>query len=332
MTRGAADWAFCSVVSDDFAPGFINMHRSFASAHAPLQAPFYVIHDDAFSPLSRRAKRLIRKYCPGVTFRRADPSRYLGLIQYAISYFGTPKRLKAAFLILDAFLIEEHELLIAIDSDVLFLAPITELLDLDIGFGAVRAEHPETGEPVGYINTGLLVLGRSVRNPGVLDRFEQALHDRPYIRGTGRADQALVNLAFGNKEIDYLPSTFNLTKRSARRLLPEGKAMGLAEVEALLAARDVRLLHYVAEKPWAKKKLASEREYESLEALWTDRLQAYAGRDLLRFIERLERRKTSPWRFLWADPPADSIWLRRLAAYRDAAYGWSGALKPPARR
>lgn len=257
--------AFASVVNDDFVPGFIVMERTLRRHHPEWNFPIYVIHEPQRCSLSRQSQDVIHASCDNVIFREVNTEDFRSLFAYAAEVIGTPARLLAAFYIFSAFGLREFDRVVCLDSDIIITGSLRELLQVDAPFSAVRAFDANNYAPAGFVNTGVMVLCRDLLQSFSLDNVVAQLGNRLPKRGTGKADQAIINMLFGNSEIFYLPHIFNFTKRSALQYM---HAHSITDPTELVSILDLRVLHYVGEKPWNDKILPSERVYEVLEGLW----------------------------------------------------------------
>ncbi|HOT81865.1 MAG TPA: glycosyltransferase [Candidatus Defluviicoccus seviourii] len=294
--------ALCSVVNDPFVPGFICMERSLRRTNPDWDFPLFVFYEDNICPLSAGSKQLIEKYCDNVRFIGIDVESFAEVFEYARTVIGTPERLMPAFFILEAFRMKTFGRVICLDSDILIRGSLDELLITDFPFSAVRAADGVTNEPRSFVNTGLMVIGEPLLRDFGLCAAIQSVRDKRPAPGSGKADQAIINMLFDNDSIGYLPRRFNYTKRM---LMIEAGALNDCDAyEAFLTARDVRMFHYVGEKPWNLKVRNAENGYGAIEELWTRELMSFADRDLLVFLDDMRR-----------------SWFRR---YADAASSCAG--------
>ena len=294
--------ALCSVVNDPFVPGFICMERSLRRTNPDWDFPLFVLYEDNICPLSPKSQQLIEKYCENVRFVCIDVESFAEVFAYARTVIGTPERLMPAFFILEAFRFKTFNRVICLDSDILIRGSLAELLITDYPFSAVRAADGVTNEPRSFVNTGLMVIGQPLLQDFDLSAAIQSVRDKRPAPGSGKADQAIINMLFDNDSIGYLPRRFNYTKRM---LMIEAGALDDCDAcDAFLSARDVRMFHYVGEKPWNLKVRNAENGYGAIEALWTRELMSFAERDLLVVLDEMRR-----------------SWFRR---YADAASACAG--------
>jgi hypothetical protein len=260
--------ALCSVVSNDFLDGFLCMHGSLRRHNPSWNFPILIFHNPELCPLSDHAQARIAAECPEGRLVEVDNAEYGEIFDYARNVLKTPDRLKAAFYILEAFCLEEFDMVVCLDSDLLILGSLDYLLAEPRRFSAVRAREPKNNNPAGFVNTGVMTIGLPYLAKGMKRRFMDALSKHRPKPGSGKADQAMVNIFFPNSRIHYLPTKFNYTKRILAHEMGFPAATSAAEVRAHLRRRDVRVLHFVAEKPWDAPHTDDEPVYLASYRLW----------------------------------------------------------------
>ena len=282
--------ALCSVVSDEFVAGFICMYRTLL-VHNPtwVEYPFFIFSHKKNCPLSDKAKALMAEHCEKAIFVEVNNDDYAGIHHYAETVIGTPPRLRAAFYILESFRLQNFDLVVSLDSDMIVLGPLDELLWEKNRFSSVRARDSTTNLPMRFVNTGVMVIGDYYLYPEILKDFTKALKTRPLLKGSGKADQAIINIFFQNETINYLPLKFNFTKRTVFNLLGKEKAAEASKVRRFLVDRDVRVLHYVGEKPWDTKMVAEEMEYSVIEDIWFHAFYQNANVAAIQWLDRRRR-------------------------------------------
>ena len=280
-----------SVVSEDFVAGFVVMERSLRETNPGWRQPIVAIDSDA-SPLSPTAKAVIREHCHNVHFARANARALAPVHAYARDVIGTPPRLWPAFAVLETTRWSAFDRVIAIDSDVVVRGSLEPLLHAPGSFSAVRARRPETDEQSGYFNTGVMVLNRPMLVGFDMHRLHEYLGRRQPAPGTGKADQAVLNMLWHNEVMGYLPDRFNFTKRSLMFRLRAGAPQVLDDPEAIdawLTENGIAIFHYVGEKPWNHKVRSTELAYAAMDELWHELLGRYAQRSLLRLVNEQRR-------------------------------------------
>ena len=280
-----------SVVSDDFAAGFILMERSLRAHNPNWTFPLIAVHS-SIKPLSLEVMEVIEEHCENVHFASTDDTAMAPIYDYARQVIGTPERLFPAFAVLEMLRWPFFDRVIAIDSDVIVRGSLDPLLYCQAPFSAARARHAENGAPMDFVNTGVMVLNECFLKGFEFSRIPEFLGGRPPRPGTGKADQAILNMLLHNSAMGYIPSRFNYTKRSA---MVEIQAAGLdpadpIEVDAFLTEEDIRIFHYVGEKPWNPKIRNREEEYDGMDALWHRDANLFGKKSLFQMLEAQRRR------------------------------------------
>ena len=294
------DTVLCSVVSDDFAAGFIVMERSLRRHNPDWTFPIIAVHS-SIKPLSELSKAVIREHCDNVHFATTNDVAMAPVYDYAREVIGTPERLFPAFALLEILRWNFFKRVIAIDSDVIIRGSLEPMLHCPAPLSACRATHSETNRPMGFVNTGVMVLNSSLLRGFEFHRIREFLGPRAPRPGTGKADQAVLNILMHNATLGYMPGRFNYTKRA---LYLDLAARGCSDptpedIEAILEEEDVRILHYVGEKPWNPKVRRREESYGALDVLWHRASEDY-GRTSLFQLLGMQRRQ-------WQNRYTDSV-------------------------
>ncbi|CUH80814.1 Glycosyl transferase family 8 [Tritonibacter multivorans] len=309
----------CSVVSDDFAAGFILMERSLRAHNPDWTYPIIAVHS-SIKPLSELTKQVIREHCENVHFATTNDVAMEPIYDYAREVIGTPDRLFPAFALLEILRWSFFKRVIAIDSDVLIRGSLEPLLHASAPLSAVRAFHSERNEPMTFVNTGVMVLNETFLKGFEFSRIREFLGDRTPRPGTGKADQAILNILMHNAVLGYLPPRFNYTKRS---VMVEMQRRGLDvddpdAVEAFLDEEDVRIFHYVGEKPWNPKVRQREEAYSAMDAFWHRASEDHGQRSLFQLMDiqrrRWQDRYTTSVRRAQEKKPSNASAFERLVA------------------
>lgn len=280
-----------SVVSDDFVAGFIVMERTLRETNPGWRYPMVAI-DSEGAPLSAAARDVIREHCENVHFARANTRALEPVHAYARDVIGTPPRLWPAFAVLETTRWDAFDRVIAIDSDVIVRGSLAPLLHTEASFSAVRARQAETDRPMGYFNTGVMVMRRPMLVGFEMERIRDHLGDRQPVPGTGKADQAVLNMLWHNAVMGYLPDRFNFTKRSLMIRLAAEAPEALEDpraIDAWLERNRIAIFHYVGEKPWNYKVRAREQAYGGIDELWHDAMGRIAQPSLMRLLNAQRR-------------------------------------------
>lgn len=246
-----------SVVSDSFRYGFFAMATTLLEKNPELDVTFKVVHHPELSLLREEHRAWLAERIPNVEFVVPDLESYRGLFQLRDQVFETPRRLWAAFFILEAFADEFDGDVLSLDSDMICLGRLEDDLFLESGFGAIEARLGG-GECLGYYNTGVMSIARDRRGKAAYERIVNHTDASTYDPTTGRADQALLSLIYRPSNSTPLPWRYNVT----RRQVPS------RHVEANLAERNTVFFHYVGAKPWHVSVDKRDINGEEAEALW----------------------------------------------------------------
>ncbi len=259
-----ADACAVTVVTDDFIYGAVVAIGSFLEQHADRDEPILVLFDPDRVPLSERNRERLEALSPRVRCVQASDPGFWAARDVLAGKIGTPPRLAAAFLILEAFRFRGVRRVVAVDSDLLFLRRCDDLFDTDVDFGAVRAFDADGHLPRGFFNSGVTTIGpRHLTGVTYSDLMHStSLHHMD--RRVGKADQAVLNSYFSHGRVTYLDPSLNVAKRH----YPDEAGPLRDQLERLPA----RVLHYVGEKPWTDKVDPSEERFTQVEALWDDAL------------------------------------------------------------
>lgn len=260
-----------TVVTDQFIFGAIAMLASFRATNPWFKGDIVILHNRANAPLSTRNRTFLSRAIPGVTFHEVDEAPYAPVFDFAENVIRTPVRLRAAFYILEAFRLP-HERVVTLDSDMLVTGDLSYLFMIEDGFAAVRAQEAD-GRTLPYFNTGTMVITRAAGGAAAFDEMARSLKGATVNRDHGKADQAVLNLFFRGRERHMLDNRFNFSKR----LMPPGRR----DFEQVLAELDVRVLHFLGEKPWNLKARASERGFRPMEELWQRTFLRHATREAI---------------------------------------------------
>lgn len=261
----SSETAIVSVVNDEFAAAYLVLLSSMLEHNPRFDAPIVVLSEPG--GLRPSYRECLRTVYDRIEFTEAVP-RYLRALQDSgQEVLGTPKRLLAAFLILEAFALEGFKRVVCLDADLICMGDLSDLFTCTADFAAVRALEPDTEFPRGFFNSGVLVIGsRHLAGPTYHDL---TLHTR--LDGAdpkaGKADQALLNRYFYPHRVRWLPARFNVTKR----LFPDT----LEDIDAEVERRDVRLLHFVGGKPWTARRTKRDAGFTAVEALWHRACERY---------------------------------------------------------
>lgn len=273
FTAPAGRTALCTVLNDAFVPGFAVLAHTLRRQHPGIDLPFHIFHHPELAPLAPESRERIASWYPGACFHEVDASLYQTVWDNRDGRLRTPHRLKSAFFVIEAFSLRDFDRVVALDSDMIVTGDLSPLFHHPAAFAATRAIDYDAGEILDFFNTGVLVIGK----PNLTgDTYRRLLDHRisdEYDTRKGKADQAIFNDFFGPEGYTELDEAFNVTKRK----FPDDS---FGRVEDLLDER-VRILHFVADKPWDQHLDPSQARYTKLEAHWARLLKDAMSYDQL---------------------------------------------------
>lgn len=254
--------AFCTVLNDDFVPGFFVTLQSLLDKNPWFNFDYYVFYSDEYSPLSLRNRELIHSIYSNVIFKAIDEDSYAHIWHETKVRLNTPDRLKPAFFIIDAFSLYDYDRVVALDADLLILGDIEELVNIEEGFSASQAVDYDKKQNREFFNSGVMVINKPILSRDIYEKLLSHQISKNYKRSFGKADQAILNDFFGLNKISLLPERFNTTKRKYR----DDWVLDAPAIEN----GDAVILHYVGEKPWLSvKSKPEEYQYSKAEYLWS---------------------------------------------------------------
>ncbi|MBM3616940.1 MAG: DUF115 domain-containing protein [Alphaproteobacteria bacterium] len=280
MKKEQEKYCFTTVVSDNFVHGFIVMLCSLREKNPWMNAPFYVFHHERECPLSEASMTEMRKYYDNIIFHRVDIEKFERILHARDNVIKTPERLASAFFIMEAFTFSDYDRVICIDSDMLVLGDISELVRVKADLAVVHEYDSRTYQQKKHFNSGIVVIGKKYLHADSLKDISDSLDRFDLKAKHGKADQAVLNCYFADKELTFLPHAFNCLKR----LYGDSYAKpyndlhtGSRKIAAKLQKDGIRILHYVGEKPWNLKRKPVEMRYYCAEELWHDAFRKYAS-------------------------------------------------------
>ncbi|MYR95154.1 MULTISPECIES: glycosyltransferase [unclassified Streptomyces] len=228
--------AFASFVDENYLPGFLTLLRSLALSNPNVCEDFLVLHDG----LRPDSVAKIRALHPRTDFRRVEADHYDTYAKGDQDNYLVRK----AYFILDVFRVRDYDTVITLDTDMVVLDDLGELLRLREGLAAV----PQFFYGQHKLNSGLLVIQREY----LTDTFCAEL-DRVGRAGSyelDKHDQGILNAVLDGDFI-HLDARYNFVKRRLSGDLP--------------VPEDTAILHFTGRhKPWQ----GGEAGYGEAEARW----------------------------------------------------------------
>ncbi|MFZ4274826.1 glycosyltransferase [Streptomyces arboris] len=228
--------AFASFVDENYLPGFLTLLRSLALSNPNVCEDFLVLHDG----LRPDSVARIRALHPRVDFRQVDAGHYDTYAKGDQDNYLVRK----AYFILDVFRVRDYDTVITLDTDMVVLDDLGELLRLRDGLAAV----PQFFYGQHKLNSGLLVIQREYLTDAFCAELDRVGRAGSY--ELDKHDQGILNAVLDGDFVQ-LDARFNFVKRrlSGDLPVPDGTA----------------ILHFTGRhKPWQ----GGESGYGEAEARW----------------------------------------------------------------
>ncbi|MFE5403354.1 glycosyltransferase [Streptomyces sp. NPDC056580] len=230
--------AFASFVDENYLPGFLVLLRSLALSNPGVCEDFVVLHDD----LKPSSVARIRALHPRVVLRRVDAGHYDSYVKGDQDNYLVRK----AYFILDVFRLRDYDTVITLDTDMVVLGDLGELLALREGLAAV----PQFFYGQHKLNSGLLVIQREYLSDAFCARLDEVGRSGGY--ELDKHDQGILNAVLDGDFV-RLDTRYNFVKRrlSGDLPVPDGTA----------------ILHFTGRhKPWQ----GGEAGYQQAEERWRE--------------------------------------------------------------
>ncbi|MEU3555551.1 glycosyltransferase [Streptomyces fragilis] len=228
--------AFAAYVDENYLPGFLTLLRSLALTNPGLCEDFVVLYDD----LRPSSVARIRALHPRIVLRPVDAGHYDSYAKGDQHNYLVRK----AYFILDVFRIRDYDTVITLDTDMVVLGDLGELLRLREGLAAV----PQFFHGRHKLNSGLLVIQREYLTDAFCARLDETGRTGAY--ELDKHDQGILNAVLDG-EFTRLDARYNFVKR---------RLSGDLEVP-----EDVAILHFTGRhKPWQ----GGEAGYARAEERW----------------------------------------------------------------
>ncbi|MFF0166024.1 glycosyltransferase [Streptomyces prasinus] len=230
--------AFASYVDENYLPGFLALLRSLALSNPGVCEDFVVLHDDLRPGSIARIRALhprivLRRVNTGHydTYKKGDQDNYL---------------VRKAYFILDVFRLREYDTIITLDTDMVVLGDLGELLRLREGLAAV----PQFFYGQHKLNSGLLVIQREYLGDAFCAKLDAAGRSGDY--ELDKHDQGILNAVLDGDFV-RLDARYNFVKRRLSGDLP--------------VPDDTAILHFTGRhKPWQ----GGEAGYGRAEERWRE--------------------------------------------------------------
>ncbi|MGY0069362.1 glycosyltransferase [Streptomyces sp. QTS137] len=230
--------AFASYVDENYLPGFLALLRSLALSNPGVCEDFVVLHDDLRPGSIARIRALhprivLRRVNTGHydTYKKGDQDNYL---------------VRKAYFILDVFRLREYDTIITLDTDMVVLRDLGELLRLREGLAAV----PQFFYGQHKLNSGLLVIQREYLSDAFCAKLDATGRSGDY--ELDKHDQGILNSVLDGDFV-RLDARYNFVKRRLSGDLP--------------VPEDTAILHFTGRhKPWQ----GGEAGYGQAEDRWRE--------------------------------------------------------------
>ncbi|MFF8473330.1 glycosyltransferase [Streptomyces sp. NPDC015414] len=230
--------AFASFVDENYLPGFLVLLRSLALSNPGVCEDFVVLHDD----LKPSSVARIRALHPRIVLRRVDAAHYDSYAKGDQDNYLVRK----AYFILDVFRLRDYDTVITLDTDMVVLGDLRELLSLREGLAAV----PQFFYGQHKLNSGLLVIQREYLSDAFCARLDAVGRGGGY--ELDKHDQGILNAVLDGDFV-RLDTRYNFVKRRLSGDLP--------------VPDDTAILHFTGRhKPWQ----GGEAGYQRAEERWRE--------------------------------------------------------------
>ncbi|GAA2937412.1 glycosyltransferase [Kitasatospora cinereorecta] len=228
--------AFASFVDENYLPGFLTLLRSLALSNPSVCEDFLVLHDGLRTDSLAR----IRALHPRVSFRQVDAAHYDSYAKGDQDNYLVRK----AYFILDVFRVRDYDTVITLDTDMVVLGDLGELLELRDGLAAV----PQFFYGQHKLNSGLLVIQREFLSDAFCAKLDEVGRSGSY--ELDKHDQGILNAVLDGGFL-HLDARYNFVKRRLSGDLP--------------VPEDTAILHFTGRhKPWQ----GGEAGYGQAEDRW----------------------------------------------------------------
>lgn len=230
--------AFASYVDENYLPGFLTLLRSLALSNPGVCEDFVVLYDD----LRPGSIAKIRALHPRIVLKRVNDTHYDSYKKGDQDNYLVRK----AYFILDVFRIREYDTVITLDTDMVVLGDLGELLKLREGLAAV----PQFFYGQHKLNSGLLVIQREYLSDEFCARLDKCGRNGDY--ELDKHDQGILNAVLDGDFVRLDPR-YNFVKRRLSGDLP--------------VPDDTAILHFTGRhKPWQ----GGEAGYSQAEDRWRE--------------------------------------------------------------
>ncbi|MEU8711405.1 glycosyltransferase [Streptomyces sp. NPDC048663] len=230
--------AFASYVDENYLPGFLVLLRSLALSNPGVCEDFVVLYDD----LRPASVAKIRALHPRIVLQRVNDTHYDSYVKGDQDNYLVRK----AYFILDIFRLRDYDTVITLDTDMVVLGGLGELLELREGLAAV----PQFFYGQHKLNSGLLVIQKEYLSDEFCAKIDKTGRSGEY--ELDKHDQGILNAVLDGDFV-RLDAKYNFVKRRLSGDLP--------------VPEDTKILHFTGRhKPWQ----GGEMGYAQAEDRWRE--------------------------------------------------------------
>ena len=262
-------YALTTILNDSFAEYFYVFVTSFLENNRWFKGDIIIMYNDDFSFLSDSSINKISKLYHNIVFRKIETTKdYLYVIdEFKKRVNPAFHRFTASILTIETFNITGYDKILYLDADTLVVNNIKELF-------LAKSDIVVTNDTSDYITTNQIKLANDSNsqlklNGGFLlvdkkfieksDHVMNIFSEFNKIPDITFLDQSILNYYLKRYEVLFLNANYNLLKRcfndSKKGLLKK-------------YATDIKIIHYVGEKPWQIKQKDFEKNYTEIEKFW----------------------------------------------------------------
>lgn len=261
-------YALTTILNDSFGEYFYVFLNSFLENNKWFKGDIVILHNKQLSELSDDKIRKIGLLYRNIIFKEIETNKY----DYIINLFkervsANMHRFIPSILTIEAFNLTEYDKVLYLDSDMLVVNDISNLFLISNNIVVTRDTSVYTTDNVikeinqnePLLNGGFLLLdGDFIKSDNHVNNMIDIF---PTIKQPKFLDQSLMNEYFKNFEVLFISSDYNLLKRC----FDDSK-----ESQLKLNLKNIKIIHYVGEKPWNPKQKDFEKKYKAIEKLWFD--------------------------------------------------------------
>jgi lipopolysaccharide biosynthesis glycosyltransferase len=267
-------YALTTILNNPFADHFYVFINSFLENNPWFNGDLIIMYSDELSPLSDEKIDELRLFYRKTIFKKIDTT---GHYNDVITLFKSKisknfHRFTPSVLTIETFNLIDYDKVLYLDSDMLVVNSLRDLYLIDHDIAVTRdtssyirkAIIKKAGSDDVLLNGGFLLLSGSFMRSA--QHVKNMLNLFPKLTNPKFLDQSLLNEYFKDFDVLFLSSDYNLLKRC----FDDTKAAELSN-----SLKDIKVIHYVGEKPWNIKQKEFEKNYKAIEKLWLDYSKKY---------------------------------------------------------